>query len=117
MSVSLSVFERHAPQLRICGSHDYTRETGMTSVAWVDEEETKGSSVRWKGRNVLNFVVGRSSSSRVRALPVVIHFLPEDIEWFSSVRRVQSLRSIFPPAVGGVGSRVRRRRRNDRVLQ
>lgn len=59
----------------------------MTSVSWDDddgdeEEEVKASGVRWKGRNLLNFAVGRS---RVRALPVVIHFLPEDVDWFSSV--------------------------------
>ncbi|CAM9722995.1 unnamed protein product [Scytosiphon promiscuus] len=53
----------------------------MTSIAWDDEEETTPSAVRWKGRTLMNFVVGRS---RLRALPVVFHFLPEDISWFSS---------------------------------
>lgn len=56
----------------------------MTSVSWDDDDQDAKaiSAVRWKGRTLINFVVGRS---RVRALPVVIHFLPEDIEWFSSV--------------------------------
>lgn len=60
------------------------RPDAMTSVSWDDEkeEEVKASAVRWKGRTLVNFAVGRS---RVRALPVVIHFLPEDTDWFSSV--------------------------------
>eukprot|EP00752_Nemacystus_decipiens_P011762 g10438.t1 len=54
----------------------------MTSVPWVDDdEEVKASAVRWKGRSLINFAAGRS---RVRALPVVIHLLPEGIGWFSS---------------------------------
>lgn len=55
----------------------------MTSVSWDDDDhEVKASAVRWKGRTLINFAVGRS---RVRALPVVMHFLPDDIDWFSSV--------------------------------
>lgn len=58
----------------------------MTSVSWEDDGQQEvtasSSTVRWKGRTLVNFAVGRS---RVRALPVVIHFLPEDIGWFSSV--------------------------------
>eukprot|EP00752_Nemacystus_decipiens_P012227 g10839.t1 len=54
----------------------------MTSVSWVDDdEEVKASAVRWKGRTLINFAAGRS---RVRALPVVIHLLPKDVDWFSS---------------------------------
>ncbi|CAM9186374.1 unnamed protein product [Hapterophycus canaliculatus] len=57
----------------------------MTSVSWEDEEETTPSAVQWKGRTLMNFVVGRS---RLRALPVVFHLLQEDIDWFSSDARL-----------------------------
>eukprot|EP00903_Cladosiphon_okamuranus_P013335 g12428.t1 len=54
----------------------------MTSVSWDDDDqEAKASALRWKGRTLINFAVGRA---RLRALPVVIHLLPGDIEWFSS---------------------------------
>lgn len=60
----------------------------MTSVSWDDTEEGGRKSttprLRWKRRNHFNFVAGRS---RLRALPAVIHLLPDDIDWFAKVQQ------------------------------
>lgn len=39
-----------------------------------------GPTLRWKGRTHFNFAVGRH---KLRALPVVVHLLSEDIDWFT----------------------------------
>ena len=40
------------------------------------------TALRWKHRTHFNFIVGRSI---LRALPVVVHLLSDDIDWFSEV--------------------------------
>lgn len=71
----------------------------MASGSWDFSEDgthTASSTVRWRGRNHVNFIAGRS---KLRALPVVIHLLPDDIDWFSEVPsqlRFQ-MRRIAPP--------------------
>lgn len=40
------------------------------------------TNLRWKQRTHFNFAVGRST---LRVLPVVIHLLSDDIDWFSEV--------------------------------
>ena len=47
-----------------------------------ESDERAFAAMRWKGRTHFNFLAGRS---RLRALPVVVHLLPNDIDWFSKV--------------------------------
>lgn len=60
----------------------------MTSISWDDDDGVSiGSSVMtWKGRNHFNFIAGRS---KLRALPVILHLLPEDIDWFAKVSKME----------------------------
>lgn len=60
-------------------------EKGVSSdpeITKIGKGGEKSSTLRWKGRTHINFIAGRS---RLRVLPVVIHLLPDDIDWFSEV--------------------------------
>lgn len=72
-------------------------DSGMAEIGKGDDKRAV-STLRWKGRTHINFIAGLS---RLRVLPVVIHLLPDDIEWFSEVMVQGTLSVSFPLGING----------------